>query len=191
MDKYIKSVLLILIPLSLLIHHCIVKADAVGLRNSLPVECDKVPDSNEHLCFIITQSAYGPYDDVVFYHKNSNGNLILLGSQKDGVATFGGAGFSTGGTYMWLSWAEEGHPHFEFYLTQNFLENGLNARILKVLGDYYFSDFEKFTDAGEVVYELNDGAYEDCNKAGKEVSYKIDPQTSEKRCLKTFRLSIL
>ena len=116
------------------------------------------------------------------------GDVALLGSRASEVATFGGIDFSTGGTFMWVSWAEEGHPHFEFYRTSDFFDKGLNAKILTVLGDYYFDGFEKFTDAGEVIYLLRDDAYEDCNKAGEGVSYENDARSSEKRCVKLFNL---
>lgn len=168
-----------------------VKAGQEPLKKSLPLECSIIPVRNEYLCFIETQSPYGPYDDVVFYHMDKNGDLALLGSQAGEVATFGGIGFSTGGAFMWISWAEEGHPHFEFYHTAKFINNGINTKVLNVLGDYYFDGFEKFTDKGEVIYRLNDDAYEDCNKAGKDVSYKIEPKTSEEYCVKRFSLIAL
>ena len=161
------------------------------LPKSLPLECSKIPAKNDQLCFIQTQSPYGPYDDIVFYRVDDKGYATLLGSQLGGVATFGGFGFSPAGVYMWLSWAEEGHPHFEFYRTTEFMTNGINTKALKILGDYYFNDFEKFSDAGEVVYRLDDAAFENCDNAGKDVSYKIDTETTERYCLKQFNLNDL
>ena len=183
-----KSALLILMSLLLSTYGVTANSEQEKANRSLPLECSKIPDKNTHLCFIQTQSPYGPYDDVVFYRMDKSGDVTLLGSQSGGVATFGGVDFSTRGAYMWLSWAEEGHPHFEFYRTRDFIDTGLSANIIKVLGDYYFDGFEKFSDAGEVVYRLADGAYEDCDRAVENFSYEIDPKTSEKRCVKKFSL---
>ena len=154
----------------------------------MPLECSKITGRTDQLCVLITQSPFGPYDDVVFYRMNKAGYLTLLGSQSGDVATFGGFGFSSAGTYMWLSWAEEGHPHFEFYRTNAFMENGTSAKMLELLSDYYFEDFEKFTEKAEVVYRLADGAFENCDEAGRDVSYKIDAETSERYCVKRFSL---
>lgn len=187
--SHTKSILLILSSLLLLSNHYTAKAEQLQLKKRLPLACRKIPNLNEHLCFIETQNLYGPFDDVVFYRMDSSGNVALLGSQTADGATFGGVDFSTGGTFMWLGWAEEGHPHFEFYRTLEFMTNGLNSRVLKILGDYYFDGFEKFTDVGEVTYLLSVDAYEDCNKVGEGVSVKIDPITSKKRCLKQLSLT--
>jgi len=118
-----------------------------------------------------------------------DGGVVLLGSLVVECGSFGGVDFSSGGTFMWISWAEEGHPHFQFYRTLEFMTNGLNSKVLTTLGDYYFDGFEKFTDAGEVTYLLSDDAYEDCNNAGEGVSVEIDPITSKKRCLKQLSLT--
>ena len=160
------------------------------LSKTLPLECQKIPNRESQLCFIVTQSPFGPFDDVVFYHRDKNGYMSLLGSHSGEVATFGGVDFSTGGTFMWLSWAEEGHPHFKFYYTGKFISNGLSAKSVSVLGDYYFDGFEKFTDKGEVIYRLADDAYEDCNNAGKGVSYTVNSETAEKYCVKRFNLDL-
>ena len=175
---------LLLIALSFTAH-----AKQEQLPKSLPLECSKIPNKSDRLCYIQTESSYGPYDDIVFYRVDGRGYATLLGSQSGGVATFGGFGFSTGGTYMWLEWAEEGHPHFEFYNTSEFQTNGTSTKILNILGDYYFNGFEKFTDSGEVVYLLDDAAFENCDDAGKDVSYKINTETSERYCMKKFNLN--
>lgn len=186
---YTKLALFILSSLLLLLYNYTAKAEPEQLKRSLPLECRKIPTKDEHLCFIETQSPYGPYDDVVFYRMDKAGDVALLGSQAGEVATFGGVDFSTGGTFMWISWAEEGHPHFVFYSTSEFMINGINSKTLNILGDYYFDGFEKFTDAGEVVYLLSDDAYENCDEAGESVRVKIDPETAEKYCVKQFSLS--
>ena len=185
-----KAILIILMLFLQTAFGFVAEAEAGQLLKSLPLECHKIPNKKDQLCYIETEADYGPYDDIVLYRVNSRDYATFLGSQSGGVATFGGFDFSTGGTYMWLEWAEEGHPHYEFYRTADFLGNGTSAKILSILGDYYFDGFEEFTDAGKVVYRLADEAYEDCSKAGKGVSYKINPKTSEKYCIKKFNLHI-
>ena len=175
--------------LLLLTYNFTVIAEQKQSNTSLPLACDKIPASTNRLCVLITQSPYGPYEDVVFYLMDKSDNATLLGSQSGGVAIFAGFDFSTTGIYMWLSWAEEGHPHFEFYRTRDFINNGLSTSSINILGDYYFDGFEKFSDDGEVVYRLDDSAYEDCDKAGEGVSVEIDPETAEKYCVKQFSLS--
>ena len=184
-----KPAALILILFFLSLFNLTAQAKPEPLPQSLPLECSNIPGKKDKLCVIQTQSPYGPYDEVVFYHMKKNGAVFLLGSQSGGVATFGGFDFSTTGVYMWVGWAEEGHPHFEFYQTSKFIENGTRAKALEILGDYYFTGFEKFSDTGEVIYSLDDGAFEDCDKAGKDVSYKINPETSEKYCIKRFNIN--
>ena len=186
--NYTKPTFLMLSFLLLTAFSFAAQAKQEQLLQSLPLECSKIPNKSDHLCFIQTQSPYGPYDDIVFYRISHSGDVVLLGSQSGGVATFGGFDFSTGGIYMWVSWAEEGHPRFAFYRTTEFMANGINTKALEILGDYYFNGFEKFTDSGEVVYSLDDAAFENCDNAGESVSYKIDPETSEKYCVKQFSL---
>ena len=158
------------------------------LNSSLPLECTAITGRHERLCIIQTESFYGPYDDIVFYHMNNRGNVSLLGSNKGDVATFGGFEFSDGGKYMWLSWAEEGHPHFVFYRTNDFIANGTSAKVLSVVGDYEFDQFIKFNDVGDVVYALADNIREYCSKAGDGAHIIIDPRTSTKLCAKHFKL---
>lgn len=188
LTSHTKPTLLMLSFLLLTAFSFTAQAKQEQLLQSLPLECREIPNKTDRLCYIQTESSYGPYDDIVFYRMSQRGYATLLGSQSGGVATFGGFDFSTGGIYMWLSWAEEGHPHFAFYRTTEFMANGINTKVLKILGDYYFNGFEKFTDSGEVIYSLDDAAFENCNNAGKSVRYKIDPETSEKYCVKKFSL---
>ncbi|RDH84500.1 MAG: hypothetical protein DIZ80_03200 [endosymbiont of Galathealinum brachiosum] len=155
---------------------------------SLPLVCATIPSIEEQLCYSSTNSSYGPYDDVVFYKIDKYGEEVLLGSQSGGVATFGGFDFSLGGRYMWVSWAEEGHPFFEFYRTNDFLENGIKSKSLEVLGDYYFEQFTQFSENGNVAYSLTEGAFENCKDAGDGARESIDSETSKKNCIKQFNI---
>lgn len=185
---YKKSVLFIPLLILVLAFSFMAKAEPEPIQKNIPLECSKIPGRTDHLCVLETQASYGPYDDVVFYRMDKDGYLTLLGSQSGGVATFGGFDFSSAGTYMWLSWAEEGHPNFGFYRTNAFMKNGTSAKMLEMLSDYYFYDFEEFTEKGEVLYRLSDGAFENCDEAGEDVSYKVDAETSERYCVKRFSL---
>jgi len=128
---------------------------------SLPLECDAIAGSQEMLCIIMTESAYGPFDDVIFYYLDKMDSMTYLGSHSDGGSTFAGLGFSSGGKYLWIGWAEEGHPYFEFYSTNDFIKQGTSASMRYVLHDYYFNQFETFTDAGIVTYSQIDDNSED------------------------------
>ncbi|MCK5663076.1 MAG: hypothetical protein KAI17_06300 [Thiotrichaceae bacterium] len=157
---------------------------------TLPLECIAVESFNEQLCFISTESPFGPFDDIVFYKINTSGDIVYLSSESNGNTTFGGLGFSEGNKYMWLSWAEEGHPYFEFYLTDDFLDNGSKAHVVDVIGDYYFEQFEKFSDTGEVVYLLSEDFTECCTETDKNSEFIINPLTGNKQILKHIYLSI-
>lgn len=133
----------------------------VDKGRSLPLECDAIADSQEMLCITKTESAYGPFDDVIFYHLDKMGAVTFLGSHSDAISTFAGFGFSSGGKYLWISWAEEGHPYFEFYRTIDFIKQGTKASMHYILHDYYFMQFESFTDAGIVTYSQIEDNSED------------------------------
>ena len=129
----------------------------------LSLNCFPIPIHKDQLCTVKTISPYGPYDDVVFYRKTEQNELFLLGNQKGGVATFAGIGFSEQGVYMWISWAEEGHPSFGFYKTAIFLEGGLATEMLDSLDDYAFDEFVGFSDDGKVSYSRQKSMTDDCS----------------------------
>ena len=157
---------------------------------SLTLECIKIPKSVEQLCYIANTNKTGPFDDIVIYHMNSDQQILLLGIQRGGVTTFGGFGFSTNGKYMWQSWAEEGHPNFEFFNTKDYLENYKNVNSLAFFDDYYFSHFEKFNDSGIVTYSLVEGFTPDNHNHDDfmTLSESVFPSTPTKLYYKNFNL---
>ena len=155
---------------------------------SLPLDCSDIPGLNDRFCFVRTESEFGPYDDIVFYRVDTTGQIILLGSKSDAVSTFGGFGFSSGSKYMWISWAEEGHPYFEFYRTRDFLDNGIHARVLETIGDYYFDQFVEFSDAGVVTYSLSEGFTECCALAKNNLDFINNSSNTFKQYLKSINL---
>ncbi|MBL4789058.1 MAG: hypothetical protein JKY60_08410 [Kordiimonadaceae bacterium] len=99
-----------------------------------------------------TQSPYGPWDQVVFYRKDTAGALLLLGADKGGgVATFGGVSFSADGQYLWTDWAEEGHSSLHFYKTKAFLEVGLQQSVGAV-HDYELDHVDGILADGTLIY---------------------------------------
>lgn len=165
-----------------------VNAADMAIKNSLPLICTVMPSIGQPLCYVRTGSPYGPYDDIVFYRIDKYAEAILLGSQSGGVAVFGGFDFSPRGQFMWLSWAEEGHPYFEFYRTTDFLEKGIKSKTLKVLSDYYFESFVQFNENGDVVYSLSVNSIENCADTGKGARVSINAETHEKQCVKYFNI---
>ena len=151
---------------------------------TLPLDCTAVPAHTDQLCVATTSSPYGPYDDVAIYRKTKDAELILLGSHRGGVGTFGGFGFSKGGRLMWESWAEEGHPYFSFYKTSYYLSEGDGATSLALLNEYEFDHIRYFTDNGKFVYALNEDAFETCPKTAGLPASVIDSYTKSKHCLR-------
>ncbi|MDH5356136.1 MAG: hypothetical protein OEY09_16965 [Gammaproteobacteria bacterium] len=138
---------------------------------TLTATCENVPQSSDQLCHIITESPWGPFDDVAFYRLSDSGSAFLLAAYSGGGGIYNGTGYSEGGGFMWLSFAEEGHPYFIFYRTQDFLEVGQHADSIATLGDYYFEDFRTFADSGEVTYFVStdeDAICEDTNIVGSQ-----------------------
>jgi len=121
----------------------------------LALECYPIPNHVDQLCVLATQSPHGPWDQVVYYRSNPDQQPVLLGIDKGGVATFGGIEFSTEGRYFMLNWAEEGHPLFHFYKTQEFL-NGNTQTSVGFYEQYHFDHIDYFGDDGIVVIGLTD-----------------------------------
>ena len=136
---------------------------------------------------IRTESPYGPYDQVVYYRLDKDQRAYLLGSEDGGVGTFGGIGFSDGGKYMWLGWAEEGHPHFTFYRTQQFIDNGINAEGIDTLGEYEFQWFLSFSDDALVRYAIDE---EVCHHSQQLARYWNEPGSGDRYCTKLLQLQV-
>ncbi|MBL4763470.1 MAG: hypothetical protein JKY93_12335, partial [Gammaproteobacteria bacterium] len=113
-----------------------------------------VPNNANKLCYVQTESPYGPWDQVVYYRKDAAGALLLLGADKgSGVATFGGVSFSADGQYLWTDWAEEGHSSLYFYQTKAFLEVGLQQSVGAV-HDYELDHVDGTLADGTLIYGL-------------------------------------
>ena len=116
--------------------------------SQLPLDCYKVPLQPKEYCMVTTRSAYGPFDDAVFYLKDQ-GELQFLRSVSGQVATYGFIGFSVRGQYAVEAWAEEGHPIFMFYRSQQLLSP--DAEPLLVFAKYPFAHVDQINDDGSAV----------------------------------------
>ncbi|MDH3354857.1 MAG: hypothetical protein OEL79_06555, partial [Chromatiales bacterium] len=56
----------------------------IPITRNLPLECTPITGRLEQLCIIKTESPYGPYDDISYYHINSKNHTTLLGSERGG-----------------------------------------------------------------------------------------------------------
>lgn len=157
------------------------KVEAVesNQATTLLLDCIVVPSVKDQLCYATTNSAFGPYEDVVFFRKTAEGELYFLGSDKNGVANFGGAGFSDGGKYMWLEWSEEGHPLFSFYITDFFLSDGLDAPAIATLDAYGFHEFIRFGDDGTVLYTKEQVNEDTCHKTPCTYTFSLRKEKAE------------
>ena len=155
---------------------------------SYPIKslCETIPTTKQAICLIKTESQYGPYNDVVFYHRSETGYLRYLKSETGSVAIFGGIHFSKGGKYLFESWAEEGHPSLVFYKTEDYI-TGMYDRGNKVRGvinDYHFDRVRQFSDEGQIAYTQ----FNNVSEVIKCPKYIIDETDNEKYCLVSIQL---
>lgn len=125
------------------------------------LDCYPVPESQDQLCIAITESEYGPFHNVAFYLSDAAAKLTLLERVDDSVSTFHFDGFTSRGNLMTLVWADEGHPVFYFYRTQDFLrpakgKDQLRPDALGYIAEYAFSHFDLVDDSGLVIYGLDE-----------------------------------
>lgn len=129
--------------------------------------CLQQPNQTRSLCIVATQSPHGPFDDVVFYVRDSEGRLTMIEAVQGEGSVFGGAEFSEGGRFLALTWADEGHPHTYFYSADKYL-GGDNKPSLGILSDYGYSGIKSITDDGQVTYYFSQdmGGLASCAEGG-------------------------
>ncbi len=159
-------------------------------NDNLSLKCTMLPRSIDSICYSVSVSPNGPYDDVDIYHKTHKGKLILLSHNTGGVATFNGIGFSPSGRYMWESWADEGHPYYVFYLTSYYLVYGSKVNAIKILDDYYLDEAITLTDNGEFIYShTNNIDPKNCQDISKYISVKNKQNSNPPPCYKVIVLN--
>lgn len=120
--------------------------------DSLDLYCHEIPNHQDQLCLIKTESPYGPYDEVVFYRKDKSGAYSLIDMDKgSGVASFGSLSFSADGKYLWYGWYDEGHPSVYFYETKVFLEVGTQQGV-DAVHEYELDHIDGITKDGKLIY---------------------------------------
>lgn len=130
---------------------------------SLPATCQTIPNKEIKVCFIITKPENNlPYDEIVFYKEDHSGILSLLGSEVE-HGIFHGFTFSPQGKYLYLKWTEEGHPNFQFYLVDDYINNWKTKNLLDSIDDLQIENIVKFKDSGDVIYALSD-EFNEANK---------------------------
>lgn len=126
---------------------------------SLPLECHTVPNKKEQLCLATTQSSLGPVDDVVFYHRNGDGNLTLIDTYRGDIAVLFFSQFSTNGKLLALGYAEEGHPSFYIHDTKKYLAGEKSE--IGFISKYEYTHLEEVSDNGDITIGVMDCFIED------------------------------
>lgn len=165
-------------------------AFALEKQDDVSLICTALPRSTDSICYSVSASPNGPYDDVDIYHLTHKGRRILLSHNTGGVATFNGIGFSPNGRYMWESWAEEGHPYYIFYSTTYYLVYGSKTDSINVLDDYYFNAAIALTDNGEFIYShTNNDNPKNCQDISKYITVKNKHKINPTACYKVIVLN--
>jgi len=132
---------------------------------NLPLACHSIPLRSEQLCMAATTSSINTaVEDVVFYKRSKEGWLTFLEARKADIAVIYIAGFSIGGKYTILAEAEEGHPRFYIYETDNLLNPDTKPRIVGGISDYYLEYFIRLDDDGTALLSYRKGHTLDKNK---------------------------
>ncbi|WJG07912.1 hypothetical protein [Aliiglaciecola sp. LCG003] len=132
-----------------------VEANELSHVNQLPLSCEPIPQHKQKLCVASTHSKLNAVNDVVFYHSDQGDNLTLLHVRKGDVAVTWLEGFSLGGRYTIIGEAEEGHPSYLIYDTEQFIDTEYDPKPVAVISDYLFSGLNSLTDAGIATMSLN------------------------------------
>lgn len=148
----------------------------------------RVDGRSDLLCVIVTDSPYGPFDEVAIYHIDDARRYRKIYSETGGVGVFGGLEFSPNGRYMSLSWSEEGHPYVTFYNTDAFLQYGAGERAgLSQLGMYDLQYVNALNDDGTATFitwrplgsEDGDEDAQDCEKHSAKCQYTLDLENGD------------
>lgn len=121
---------------------------SVSQRLSLPLECKTIPTRHEQICVATTPTKQNTVNDVVLYHRDAQQQLTLLRAKHGDVALMWLHGFSTGGKYIIIGEAEEGHPSFVIYLTDGYLNPDSTVKPVAVISDYFIASLESLDDNG-------------------------------------------
>ncbi len=131
--------------------------------------CKIIPHSTDSLCAVEHIHYEGVLmSSVKFYLIRGEQKLQLNTHQtNNSISSFGGFAFSDNGKYLYLSWADEGHPYFIFFDTDKFIHEQENAGVGHGFEDYYLYQIISFTDQGDFVYQLMTASNEQCQQGNE------------------------
>ena len=121
---------------------------------TLPMDCHTIPQHSDSLCIVETPSSDMPVNDIVFYRKDEFDRFVLLEAIKGDIAYVFIKGFSTGGKYTIIGYAEEGHPSYIIYETDTFLSAERPIDMVALVSDYFITNMLSLDDEGNAVIEL-------------------------------------
>jgi hypothetical protein len=115
---------------------------------TLPMDCHIIPQHSDSLCIVETPSSDMPVNDIVFYRKDEFDRFVLLEAIKGDIAYVFIKGFSTGGKYTIIGYAEEGHPSYIIYETDTFLSAERPIDMVALVSDYFITNMLSLDDEG-------------------------------------------
>jgi hypothetical protein len=154
------------------------------------IHCETIPlvdgiSNRKQLCTLIIDE-YEPFyvTKVTFFIKDEKGDINVLNNLEDsGSSSFSHFKFSDNGKYLYVSFADEGHPFFVFFDTQKFIHNDKEPEVGEVFEEYYLDHIESFYDNGDFVFSLREGTIFACLDGEIEIEPKTETTDEVKRCL--------
>jgi hypothetical protein len=149
-----RMVLLMLLPACSNLHNV---AEKSLLLNDAFKQCIDIPFQPEAMICINTKliNTGVPVSVGEYYLIAAGERLKVLTSNLNIESSFGEIVFSPKGKYLYITYADEGHPYFVFYDTHKFIQDDKNAQIAQLF-EYKLDVIDEFYDNGEVVYSLSD-----------------------------------
>lgn len=125
--------------------------------NELFQQCITLTINNtQQLCINSHDSVQGlPITIATFFRVQQNAPIQELTHYINESSAFGEVKFSNNGKYLYIMYADEGHPYFVFYNTSKFIENDPTAQIYQ-LNEYGISHIEQMNDNGDVIFSSID-----------------------------------
>lgn len=142
--RIISSVILLLCSIAL-------SACATHKESSAPLECHAIPNRDISLCTLSSSVENSAANDIVFYKRNSFGTLTYLEARKGDIAVTWLQGFSGGGALTVIATAEEGHPSFSIYRTDDFLNPDGRRQPVAHIGQYEIDAIHALSDSGRAI----------------------------------------
>jgi hypothetical protein len=120
-------------------------------------QCLAVPNQSGILICINTHHQVDigvPITVSQYYLVSKHITFNELTNNVNSESSFGHLVFSPNGKYMYISYADEGHPYFIFYDTDKFINDDKDAELAQV-SQYRVESIDEFYDNGDIVYSLN------------------------------------